>query len=150
MQVILGLVLLHLAYYTYLLIVNNILISGTIRNTPSLEVEKLRSKYKVNIKTYRKNQVHPGFNLFGVIYINEKHTHSKKRLNFVFHHEYYHYIKKHTYKTAALRVVIALSPLLALIYEWWIALIVWYCLGMILHFTQKYFDKKANQYAESR
>jgi len=94
-KIALILTLIHIIYYIYVGIIYQFIKIGTIYNTPNKEIFRLRSKYNVKIKTFRKDSKHWGFYWLNSIYLNEKlldikkkAKHPYKTLNYFFEHEY--------------------------------------------------------------
>jgi len=117
-KIALILCIIHLLYYIYVGIIYQFVKIGTIYNTPNKEVFRLRSKYNVNIKTFRKDVNHWGFSWGKTIYLNEKLFKTRKgskqplkALDWVFYHEYFH-LKNHVYQIIILRVLLSVTPLL--------------------------------------
>lgn len=119
-------------------------------NSPSVKIDNLRTKYKVNIKTYRKNNVHPAFTFLNTIYLNEKYINNEKPLMFAFFHELYHYNHNHSKIMLVIRLLITLTPILLFFFTWQITLTVWYLWGCVMVLLTKRFEKKANEYARSK
>jgi hypothetical protein len=153
-KITLILCIIHLLYYVYVGIIYQFIKIGTIYNTPNEEIFRLRSKYNVNIKTFRKDVNHWGFSWGKTIYLNERLFQLKKgvtnstykALNWTFHHEYYH-LKHHTVKTILFRVLFSLTPILLLIH-WALFAIVYITFAYVMYvIVNKVFEKQANEYA---
>lgn len=149
-KIALILCIIHILYYIYVGIIYQFIKIGTIYNTPSEEIFKLRSKYNVNIKTFRKESNHWGYSWGKTIYLNERLLNVKKNnykaLNWTFHHEYYH-LKHHTYLNIILRLLLSITPVLLLVH--WAVFAVGYILigYMIYRLVTVVFEKEANDYA---
>ena len=155
-------IILSLVFFLYNLYVSVIFLfvkMGTIFNTPNEEVFKLRSQYKVKIKTFRKTGKHYGYCWGNTIYLNESLFKTRKgakdptkALRWTFHHEYYH-LKHHWKKAILMRfglsvlpfiLVLPLErPILVLIY---VVSVIGYggYMGMIVNHV---FEDEANKYA---
>lgn len=141
------------AYYLYVGVIYNFVKSGSIYNTPNKEVFELRTKYNVNIKTYRKER-HSGFYWWNTVYLNEKLFYMKhgknkelKALQWTFHHEYYH-MKHHAKKVFVLRLAMGLSPML-IILDFWLFLAALFVIGLInTYLVDNKFEQQANDYAD--
>lgn len=146
--------IIHVLYYIYVGIIYQFIKIGTIYNTPNEEVFKLRSKYNVNIKTFRKDSNHWGFSWGNTIYLNERLLKARKgakypfrALHFTFHHEYFH-LKHHTVKAIVFRLLFSLTPVLLLIH-WALFAIVYITFAYVMFvIVNKVFEREANEYAK--
>lgn len=147
--------IIHLVYYTYFQIVSDFMRIGMVTNTPHIEIRRLITQYKVNIRTFQKNGKPFGFAWVKTIYLNENLTKKiyKKggyeKLNWVFHHEHYHVMKNHKIKTLLLRFVFSFVPLL-LIWHWVPFLITYLSFAYLMDYTHRLYEKKANDYANNK
>jgi hypothetical protein len=149
-KIALILCIIHVLYYIYVGIIYQFIKIGTIYNTPNEEVFRLRSKYNVNIKTFRKDSNHWGFSWGKTIYLNERMLNVKrnnyKALNTIFHHEYFH-LKFHNDAVIAMRVLFSLTPMLLLIH-WALFAIVYITFAYVMYvIVNKVFEIQANNYA---
>ena len=110
------LVLIHLIYYFTLQVFSDLLRIGSVKNTPNATITKLRSRFKVNIRTFQKNNQHYGFAWFKTIYLNENLFNRPKALLFTFYHELYHVQYKHKRNTLLLRLAFSILPILLLLH----------------------------------
>ncbi len=146
------LLVIHLCYYIYFQLISDFMRMGSRINTPHIEITRLINKHKVNIQTFQKLTNHLGFAWFKTLYLNEKLFNKKfkssgyKQLQWAFHHEHYHIIKRHKLKTLLLRLVFTCT--LFLLYYHWIAFVVFYIgFALIIHFTERMFERYANRHA---
>jgi hypothetical protein len=140
------LILIHLIYYFILQMFSDFLRIGSVKNTPNKLITKLRSQYKVQIKTFQKNNDHLGFAWFKTIYLNESLFRSEKVLMATFYHELYHVQHKHKRNTLLLRFEFSLIPIL-LIFHWSIFLITYVLFAWLIYKANEYYERKANEYA---
>lgn len=149
------LAIIHFVYYLYFQVISDIIRIGMVRNTPNKIIFKLRTEFKVNIKTFQKNTNHYGFAQFKTIYLNEslfnKRVPGNKdkyaALVRVFHHEHYHLMHNHKAWTLIMRFMFSLVPLI-LIWNWipFVIIYVLYAYGMSL--ASNKFEDGANFWAE--
>jgi hypothetical protein len=145
--------IIHLLYYIYVGIIYQFIKIGTIYNTPNEEVFRLRSKYNVKIKTFRKESRHWGFYWLNTVYINERllnirkgAKHPYKTLHFFFEHEYYH-LRNHARKVFVSRLLFCFTPMLLLIH-WALFVIVYITFAYVMYvIVNKVYEKDANDYA---
>nr|WP_319265258.1 hypothetical protein [uncultured Draconibacterium sp.] len=153
-----GLVIAHLVYYLWFQVISDFVRIGMVQNTPHIEVERLRSKYGITIKTFQKNSAHYGFAWFKTIYLNENLLRMKKRnqsdpyylLKWSFHHEHYHIQHKHKRNILIHRLLFSMLPLLIIIH-WsvFIALYISAAYGMF-YLKEKIYERNANNYANEQ
>lgn len=137
-----------MVYYAIFQLLDNWMKAGSAYNTPNRTITSLSTEYDVNIRTFRRNSRPLGFCWFNSIWINENVFKNKKRLLFVFFHEYYHLTHKHKMKNLLLRLLISLTPLTLMWVKWYFFLILLLSVAIGIHFiSNEYFEKKANEYA---
>jgi len=139
-----------IVYYSGLQIYDDFIRYGMATNTKSLRIERLRSKYKVTIRTFHGNKRLSGFAWFKTIWINEMllNKYMESSLLFTFHHEHYHLKHKHKLKTLLLRLFISLTPLTMIFVNWLIFIGILLSVSYFsLHITD-IFENKANDYAK--
>jgi len=143
-----------LAYYTVFQIFSDFVRAGMARNTPNREIAKLRTKYKVTIRTFQKNNNLLGFAWFKSIWLNENlledRVGRKKALYFTFHHEHYHLMHNHKFWMLFMRFSLSLLPLLMSVVYWWIVIILFFSSAMCVQHVSNTFEKKADEYAKKK
>lgn len=155
----------HILYYAYIHVWDEIKKIGVVHNTPNNTITKLRTKYKVNIRTFQKNSNHYGFAWFKSIYINENLFKSKKALMYTFHHEHWHLKRHHKAKILIARFFFSLIPMLLIFdyrelfiqYEdiqdilgwtlWTVMVAIYFTTAYLLHEMREYFERKAHYHA---
>ncbi|WP_372647791.1 hypothetical protein [Draconibacterium sp.] len=157
-SIAIGLMIVHMVYYLWFQVISDFQRIGMIHNTPHIEIERLRSKYNVNIKTFQKNTVHYGFAWFRTIYLNENLLRMKKRkqpdpfylLKWSFHHEHYHLQHHHKRNVLLHRFAFSLLPLLIMIH--WIPFVVVYVLAAygMYYLKENVYERNANNYANEQ
>lgn len=140
-------VLIHLIYYFVLQLFSDLLRAGSVKNTPNKLITQLRGKYKVNIKTFQKNNQHWGFAWFKTIYINETLFNREKALKHTFLHELYHIQHHHKRNTLLFRFIFSLLPIL-LIFHWSIFAASYTLGAWFLYKYNESCEKQANEYAD--
>lgn len=143
-----GLVLMHLIYYSILQVFSDILRIGSVKNTPNKLITKLRTNYHINIRTFKKNNNHYGFAWFKTIYLNESLFRNEKLLMFTFLHELYHVQNHHKKITLTYRFIFSLTPMILIFAHWTVFLTLYFAFAYFLHFTNENFEKQANSYAK--
>ena len=132
---------------------------GSVKNTPHAEIDRLRSQYKVNIRTFQKNTNHFGFAWFKTIYLNEKLWNMRPKnqtdpyylLKWVFQHEYYHLLHKHKRNVLLMRFGFSLIPLLAAVIHWGIVVAIFVAVAYGMYYLKEtVYEKKANEYANQK
>lgn len=137
----------HLLYYAYFQLISDLIRIGMVRNNPNPDVSKLRTKYKVNIRTFQKNSNHFGFAWFKTIYLNENLFRRKKALYWTFFHEYYHLQHKHKRNVLAQRFLFSLVPLLLAVFHWTVFAAVYVFFAWGMEYLHKRYEVNANNYA---
>ena len=148
LQTAIAIVLIHLIYYAILQVFSDILRIGSVKNTPNKLISKLRTQYKVNIRTFKKNNSHYGFAWFKTIYLNESLFKSEKLLMFTFFHELYHVQNKHKRNTLIYRFMFSILPIILIAVKWYVFLIIYIANAYLLHKINEDYEKKANNYAK--
>jgi hypothetical protein len=130
--------------------------SGSRTMSTNKTIEELRTKYKINIRTFYKNNSHYGFSWFKAIWLNEKLFGRDEALRFTFHHEYYHLKHNHKLYIVLMRLVFSLEFILLSITPWYLfvplILLSAYIIGYFTmdnkgsNFECK-FEREANNYA---
>jgi len=138
-----------LSYYTYFQVISEIFRIGMIHNKRNETISRLRTEYKVTIRTFQKNTSHHGFAWFRTIYLNENLFRNKKALVWTFHHEYYHLTHKHKRNLLFHRFVFALTPLLLLVH-WSVFTVVFVAGAWGMEYMRKKYEKNANIYANDK
>lgn len=134
-------------YYLAFQVFSDFIRAGSAYNTPNKQIAKLRTEYKVNIRTFQKNNNLLGFAWFKSIWINEN-LFRKPMLMFVFFHEYYHLKHHHKQWVLFIRLVIVLEWLLLSIMHWSIVACIIFGSVLIAHYIKEKFEDKANDYAK--
>lgn len=147
-QTAISLVFIHLAYYATLQVFSDILRIGSVKNTPNKLIAKLRTQYKVNIRTFKKNNSHYGFAWFKTIYLNESLFKSEKLLMFTFFHELYHVQNKHKQYTLLGRFLFSLTPIVLVFAHWIVFTAIYSAFAYFLYYLNENYEKKANNYAK--
>lgn len=136
-----------IVYYSILQIYSDIVRSNMATDNKNLSIEKLRSEYKVRIRTFRGNKSLYGFSWFKTIWINEILFNAGRPLLFTFYHEYYHLKHKHKFWTLFFRFIISLTPLSMYFVNWIIFVgILLFSAYLVEEITDR-FEKNANDYA---
>lgn len=123
-------------------------------NTPNRLVAELRTKYKVNIKTFNRNgDRRDGFSWFNCVWINEAIFKDKERLKFVFFHEMYHLKHRHKLLIIISRVLFALEFILLSFIPWYVFIIIAFSSAIIIFSItmdekKSLFERKADAYAD--
>jgi len=142
-----------LAYYLVFQVFSDFVRAGMQTNSPSKVIANLRTKYKVNIRTFQKNNNLYGFAWIKSIWLNENLLEDiiqrKKALYFTFHHEYYHLRHNHKLKVLLMRFTVSLIPLLLSFTYWWVFAVVFIGSAVMIQYVSKTFEDKANEYARS-
>lgn len=134
-------------YYLAFQVFSDFIRAGSAYNTPNKQIAKLRTEYKVNIRTFQKNNNLLGFAWFKSIWINEN-LFRKPMLMFVFFHEYYHLKHHHKQWVLFIRLVIVLEWLLLSIMHWSIVACIIFGSVLIAHYIKEKFEDQANDYAK--
>lgn len=134
-------------YYLAFQVFSDFIRAGSAYNTPNKQIAKLRTEYKVNIRTFQKNNNLLGFAWFKSIWINEN-LFRKPMLMFVFFHEYYHLKHHHKQWVLFMRLVIVLEWLLLSIMHWSIVACIIFGSVLIAHYIKEKFEDQANDYAK--
>ena len=140
----------HRLYSLIFQITDDIMRISNRTNVSNRIIEKLRTEYKVTIRTFHARRPF-AFSSFRAIWLNEALFKAEKPLLFAFHHEYYHL--KHRHKSWALfmRFIISLTPLTKYFVNWgiFIAIIltVAFLMDKLTNREKGIFEKKANDYA---
>lgn len=140
------LTIIHIVYYAYFQIISDIMRIGMVHNTPNKVISALRTDFKVNIRTFQKNNNHHGFAWFKTIYINEKLFRQERAVRWTFHHEFWHLTHHHKAWILFMRLIFSFVPLL-LIWHWLPFLIVYVTSAWTMEYIRKKFEKNANSYA---
>lgn len=136
-----------LAYYSVFQIFSDFVRSGQCCNTPNKTIAYLRTRYKVNVRTFQKNNSLTGFAWFKSVWLNENLFKNKSRLLFAFHHEHFHLKHNHKFWVLFMRFVLSLLPLLLSLVYWWVFVIVFLASAMLIQYISDKFEDKANGYA---
>ena len=147
LQSALILITIHLTYYFILQVRSDIVRMGLVKNTPNKIITKLRTEFKVNIKTFQKNNDHYGFAWFKTIYLNEKLFKSEKALRYTFYHELYHLRNNHKRNTLLFRFLFSLVPGILVFAHWAIFLIIYSSFAYFLYVVNERYEKGAWNYA---
>ena len=140
------LTIIHLVYYAYFQVISDIMRIGMVHNTPNKVISALRTDFKVNIRTFQKNNNHYGFAWFRTIYINEKLFRKEKAVRWTFHHEHWHLMRHHKAWILVMRFVFSFVPLL-LIWHWIPFFIVYVIAAWGMLDISKRFERKADSHA---
>lgn len=116
-------------------------------DTPNKKIEKFRTDYQVNIRTFQDNSVLNGFVWFKTIWLNENLFRQEKCFYFNFRHEYYHLIHKHKQKTLLVRLGLALMPLLLVVIPYYLFIPLFLSVGWLVQNMNNRFEQEANTYA---
>lgn len=135
-------------YYLAFQLFSDFIRAGSAYNTPNKQIAKLRTDYKVNIRTFQKNNNLMGFAWFKSIWINENLFRNKRLLMFTFFHEYYHLKHHHKQWVLLIRFVIVLEWLLFAFTHWTIAALIIFASVLISHYIKERFEDQANDYAK--
>lgn len=147
LQTAITLVLVHLIYYFILQMFSDFLRMGNVKNTPNKLITKLRSEYKINIKTFQKNNQHYGFAWFKTIYLNESLFRKEKALMFTFYHELYHVQHKHKRNTLLLRFGFSLTPIMLYFAYWPIFVLIYISFAYFMYKINERYEIKADNFA---
>jgi hypothetical protein len=137
-----------LTYYAVLQLFSDFIKAGQATNTPNRTISELMTKYKVNIRTFNKNNNHFGFCWFKTIWINESRFKKKDWILSTFFHELYHLNNNHKAWILGMRLFLSLIPLLLTIIHWILVLIVFLFCAMTIQYITDKFEKGANSYSE--
>jgi hypothetical protein len=140
------LTIIHLVYYTYFQIISDLMRIGMVHNTPNKVISALRTDFKVNIRTFQKNNNHYGFAWFRTIYINEKLFKKERAVRWTFHHEHWHLMRNHKAWALVIRFIFSFVPLL-LIWHWLPFAIVYAVSAKAMDMMKNNFESKANAHA---
>lgn len=139
--------IIHLMYYGYFQLLSDIIRRGRVHNTPNIIIDRLRTKYFVNIRTFQNNTKQYGFAWFKVVYLNEKLFKKEKLLKWVFHHEHYHLLKKHKLKTLLMRGFFALLPISMAFAHWVFFAMAYMAWAYFMQYMHQVFEENANTHA---
>jgi len=138
--------LIHLVYYTYLFVISVLFKVGDISNTPNEIISKLRSEYKINIRTFQRNSHPYGTAWFKTIYLNESLFKKPRALRWMFFHELYHIQNNHKLITLILRALFSFIPLILLV-NGIVFMVVYAAAAYGLTEISNKFESNANEYA---
>lgn len=136
-----------IVYYTVFLLFGSLMKAGQAYNSPSKVIAELRTKYKVNIRTFQKNSNHYGFATFTSIWLNENLLKKNHLLMYTFHHEHYHLLHKHKRKLLTIRYLFALTPILLSFLHWGIFTVVFLGMALAMQLVEDEFENQAHNYA---
>lgn len=145
MKICIGMIVYYSAFQVY----SNFVRAGMKHNTPNKLIASLRTEYKVNIRTFQKNNNLIGFAWFNSIWLNENLFRNKMLLLFAFHHEYYHVKHKHKQWTLGLRLMLSLLPFLLVVVHWLVfAIVILFAAWGVNYITAIIFEDSADKYAK--
>lgn len=142
-----------LVYYSIFFTVDALKKGSRATNTPNRTIAELRTRFKVNIKTFNRNgDARDGFSWLKSIWINEIVFRDDERLRFVFFHEYYHLKHYHKYLNLLFRLILPLEFILLAYIPWFIftPIIISSCVAVYsisMDEKRSLFERKANEYA---
>ena len=137
-------------YYVVLQLYSYFSKTGMATNTKNKRVAKLMTEYKVNIRTFQRNNGLDGSAWFKTIWINESLFRYERLFMFTFYHEYYHLTHRHRQWTLFIRFLYSLTPLLLSIFHWLIFLLLFISLAGLIDRIMIIFENNANAYAEEK
>ncbi len=150
--------LVHLGLYLIFFTYSEIRVLIVSYSSGRIEFDRLRTKYKVNIRTLPRSSSDTGFASFKTIYLNEKLLMRKVKdqpdphyaFKFAFHHEHYHLIHHHKRSVLLMRFIFLLLPILLAV-DWILFAVMYgaYAYGMA-HLIDIVFEKNANNHAKAQ
>ena len=137
-----------IVYYTIFQVFSDFVRSGMVHNTPNQIISELRTDYKVNLRTFQKNNSLLGFAWFNTIWLNENLFKRPKALIFTFHHEHYHLTHHHKRSVILMRLGFSLLPLLLSVIHWPFFTLIFFGAAIGMQKITEQFELKANNHAK--
>ena len=137
-----------IVYYLTFQVFSDFVRRGMTTNSPNRTISNLRTMYKINIRTFQKNNNLQGFCWLKTIFLNENLFKNKTRLLFTFHHEHYHLKHNHKFWVLFMRFSLSLLPILLTFVYWWVFLIIFLSSASLIQYISNKFEDKANAYAK--
>jgi len=136
-------------YYIILFVFDSLLKKSKMIYTDNKVLDILRTKYKINIRTFVDNQSIKGFAWFKTVWINERVLYSRDPyyIYFVFFHELFHVLNHHKAYKLLMRFIIVLEILLLSVLYWYYFIVIFLASLILIHHFEKFFEDEANRYA---